>query len=76
MSANRIELLLVCIGNYYFFIFTSTLSKYTCDTDRDISKPVTPNNFIMDLHLELIQAQHRVAVVLLDQLQGSSHQNE
>lgn len=25
----------------------------------------------MDLHLELIHAQHRVAVVLLDQLQGS-----
>lgn len=25
----------------------------------------------MDLHLELIHAQHRVAVVLLDQLRGS-----
>ncbi|KAI4576547.1 hypothetical protein MJT46_002382 [Ovis ammon polii x Ovis aries] len=37
--------------------------------DGDMCKPVTPNNFIMDLHLELIQAQHRIAVVLLDQLQ-------
>ncbi|ELK10356.1 hypothetical protein PAL_GLEAN10015517 [Pteropus alecto] len=50
--------------------------KYTCDTDKDISKPVTPNNFIMDLHLELIQAQHRVAVVLLDQLQELSVMNK
>ncbi|XP_057597698.1 cilia- and flagella-associated protein 54 isoform X2 [Hippopotamus amphibius kiboko] len=37
--------------------------------DGDICKPVTPNSFMMDLHLELIQAQHRIAVVLLDQLQ-------
>ncbi|XP_066213355.1 cilia- and flagella-associated protein 54 [Saccopteryx leptura] len=43
--------------------------KYTQDIDGDISKPVTPNSFMMDLHLELIQAQHRIAVVLLDQLQ-------
>ncbi|GAB5574121.1 cilia- and flagella-associated protein 54 isoform X10 [Prionailurus iriomotensis] len=44
-------------------------AKYTQDTDGDICKPVTPNSFMMDLHLELIQAQHRIAVVLLDQLQ-------
>ncbi|XP_014635592.1 PREDICTED: cilia- and flagella-associated protein 54 [Ceratotherium simum simum] len=44
-------------------------AKYTHDIDGDICKPVTPNSFIMDLHLELIQAQHRIAVVLLDQLQ-------
>lgn len=54
----------------FLFIFTSTLSKYTQDTDGDIAKPITPNNFIMDLHLELIQAQHQIAVVLLDQLEG------
>ncbi|XP_032730173.1 cilia- and flagella-associated protein 54 isoform X2 [Lontra canadensis] len=44
-------------------------AKYAQDIDGDICKPVTPNNFMMDLHLELIQAQHHVAVVLLDQLQ-------
>ncbi|XP_044770668.1 LOW QUALITY PROTEIN: cilia- and flagella-associated protein 54 [Neomonachus schauinslandi] len=44
-------------------------AKYTQDIDGDICKPVTPNSFMMDLHLELIQAQHRIAVVLLDQLQ-------
>ncbi|XP_036093176.1 cilia- and flagella-associated protein 54 isoform X3 [Rousettus aegyptiacus] len=75
------ELLDKAIGGINFHCMLTTLpngssvidhyyAKYTCDTDRDISKPVTPNNFIMDLHLELIQAQHRVAVVLLDQLQG------
>ncbi|XP_070363203.1 cilia- and flagella-associated protein 54 isoform X3 [Equus asinus] len=45
-------------------------AKYAHDIDGDICKPVTQNSFIMDLHLELIQAQHRIAVVLLDQLQG------
>ncbi|XP_078305701.1 cilia- and flagella-associated protein 54 isoform X1 [Panthera onca] len=44
-------------------------AKYTQDIDGDICKPVTQNSFMMDLHLELIQAQHRIAVVLLDQLQ-------
>ncbi|XP_029811624.1 cilia- and flagella-associated protein 54 isoform X2 [Suricata suricatta] len=44
-------------------------AKYTQDIDGDVCKSVTPNSFMMDLHLELIQAQHRVAVVLLDQLQ-------
>ncbi|XP_070456331.1 cilia- and flagella-associated protein 54 isoform X10 [Equus przewalskii] len=44
-------------------------AKYAHDIDGDICKPVTQNSFIMDLHLELIQAQHRIAVVLLDQLQ-------
>nr|XP_048691469.1 cilia- and flagella-associated protein 54 isoform X3 [Caretta caretta] len=33
-------------------------------------KPVPKNNFVMDLHLELIQAQHRVAVKLLNMKQG------
>ncbi|XP_039092554.1 cilia- and flagella-associated protein 54 [Hyaena hyaena] len=44
-------------------------AKYTQGIDGDICKPVTRNSFMMDLHLELIQAQHRIAVVLLDQLQ-------
>ncbi|XP_032972099.1 cilia- and flagella-associated protein 54 [Rhinolophus ferrumequinum] len=44
-------------------------AKYTPDIDGDASKPVTPNSFMMDLNLELIQAQHRIAVLLLDQLQ-------
>ncbi|XP_044240443.2 cilia- and flagella-associated protein 54 isoform X1 [Ursus arctos] len=44
-------------------------AKYTQDVDGDICKPVTANTFMMDLHLELIQAQHHIAVVLLDQLQ-------
>lgn len=33
-------------------------------------KSVIGNNFIMDLHIELIQAQHRVAVKLLNLPQG------
>ncbi|OWK16616.1 hypothetical protein Celaphus_00011765 [Cervus elaphus hippelaphus] len=45
-------------------------ATHTHCIDGDMCKPVTPNNFIMDLHLELIQAQHRVSVMLLDQLQG------
>lgn len=28
------------------------------------------NNFIMDLHIDLIQAQHRIAVKLLNATQG------
>lgn len=28
------------------------------------------NNFIMDLHIELIQAQHRIAIKLLNGTQG------
>ncbi|KAL1774964.1 cilia-and flagella-associated protein 54 [Sigmodon hispidus] len=37
--------------------------------DGDTYKPISANSFMMDLHLELIQAQHRIAVVLLDQLE-------
>ncbi|XP_036879021.2 cilia- and flagella-associated protein 54 [Manis javanica] len=44
-------------------------TKYPQDINEEVYKPGTPNSFIMDLHLELIQAQHRIAVVLLDQLQ-------
>lgn len=33
-------------------------------------KTGTGNGFLMDLHLELIQAQHRVAVKLLKMTQG------
>ncbi|XP_070310239.1 cilia- and flagella-associated protein 54 isoform X4 [Odocoileus virginianus] len=44
-------------------------ATHTHCIDGDMCKPVTPNNFIMDLHLELIQAQHRISVMLLDQLQ-------
>ncbi|XP_048196523.1 LOW QUALITY PROTEIN: cilia- and flagella-associated protein 54 [Perognathus longimembris pacificus] len=42
--------------------------KCSHDTDGDTYKPISENTFIMDLHLELIQAQHRIAVALLDQL--------
>ncbi|XP_061438715.1 cilia- and flagella-associated protein 54 [Rhineura floridana] len=38
-----------------------------CDTNE---KSVIGNNFIIDLHIELIQAQHRVAVKLLNLTQG------
>uniref|UniRef100_G1NXT2 Cilia and flagella associated protein 54 n=1 Tax=Myotis lucifugus TaxID=59463 RepID=G1NXT2_MYOLU len=51
-------------------VFDHCYAKYTQDSDGDISKPVTANSFMMDLHLELIQAQHQIAVVLLDQLEG------
>ncbi|XP_065793296.1 cilia- and flagella-associated protein 54 isoform X6 [Muntiacus reevesi] len=44
-------------------------ATHTHCIDGDMCKPVTPNSFIMDLHLELIRAQHRVSVMLLDQLQ-------
>ncbi|XP_016077281.1 PREDICTED: cilia- and flagella-associated protein 54 [Miniopterus natalensis] len=50
-------------------VFDHYYTKYTDDVAGDISKPVTTNSFMMDLHLELIQAQHQIAVVLLDQLQ-------
>nr|XP_013802500.1 PREDICTED: cilia- and flagella-associated protein 54 [Apteryx mantelli mantelli] len=36
----------------------------------DNDKPETGNGFVIDLHLELIQAQHRVAVKLLKLTQG------
>ncbi|XP_073940271.1 cilia- and flagella-associated protein 54 isoform X2 [Castor canadensis] len=39
------------------------------DIAGDTYKPISANSFMMDLHLELIQAQHRIAVMLLDQLQ-------
>uniref|UniRef100_A0A8C5KN56 Cilia- and flagella-associated protein 54 n=1 Tax=Jaculus jaculus TaxID=51337 RepID=A0A8C5KN56_JACJA len=42
--------------------------KYSHDVDGDSYKPISANSFMMDLHLELIQAQHRIAVVLLYQL--------
>ncbi|XP_023572354.1 cilia- and flagella-associated protein 54 [Octodon degus] len=44
-------------------------SKCSHDVDGDTYKPISENSFVMDLHLELIQAQHRIAVLLLDQLQ-------
>ncbi|XP_013373994.1 PREDICTED: cilia- and flagella-associated protein 54 isoform X2 [Chinchilla lanigera] len=43
--------------------------KCSHDIDGDTYKPISENSFMMDLHLELIQAQHRIAVLLLDQLQ-------
>ncbi|XP_010627455.1 cilia- and flagella-associated protein 54 isoform X2 [Fukomys damarensis] len=43
--------------------------KCSHDGDGDTYKPISENSFMMDLHLELIQAQHRIAVLLLDQLQ-------
>ncbi|KAM4881809.1 cilia- and flagella-associated protein 54 isoform 1-T1 [Thomomys bottae] len=42
--------------------------KCSHDTGGDTYKPISENTFMMDLHLELIQAQHRIAVELLDQL--------
>ncbi|XP_063120477.1 cilia- and flagella-associated protein 54 isoform X4 [Rattus norvegicus] len=42
--------------------------KDSHDVDGDTYKPIASNSYTMDLHLELIQAQHRIAVVLLDQL--------
>ncbi|XP_050605265.1 cilia- and flagella-associated protein 54 isoform X1 [Macaca thibetana thibetana] len=44
-------------------------AKRTHHIDGDTYKPLASNSFMMDLHLELIQAQHRIAVVLLDKLQ-------
>ncbi|XP_040610987.1 cilia- and flagella-associated protein 54 [Mesocricetus auratus] len=44
--------------------------KYSHDMDGATFKPIAANSFMMDLHLELIHAQHRIAVVLLDQLQA------
>uniref|UniRef100_A0A2K6GCW2 Cilia and flagella associated protein 54 n=1 Tax=Propithecus coquereli TaxID=379532 RepID=A0A2K6GCW2_PROCO len=43
--------------------------KHTHDVAGDTFKQLTANSLMMDLHLELIQAQHRIAVVLLDKLQ-------
>ncbi|XP_028638870.1 cilia- and flagella-associated protein 54 [Grammomys surdaster] len=43
--------------------------KDSHDVDGDTYKPISSNSYAMDLHLELIQAQHRIAVVLLDQLE-------
>ncbi|XP_044535095.1 cilia- and flagella-associated protein 54 [Gracilinanus agilis] len=33
-------------------------------------KPITDNSFMMDLHLELLLTQHRIAVTLIDQLKA------
>ncbi|XP_075409327.1 cilia- and flagella-associated protein 54 [Tenrec ecaudatus] len=43
-------------------------TKYSQYVEVSSYKPVTANNLMMDLHLELIQAQHRIALILLDQL--------
>ncbi|XP_047407155.1 cilia- and flagella-associated protein 54 [Sciurus carolinensis] len=43
--------------------------KCSPELDGNTYKPVTANSFLMDLHLELIQAQHRITIVLLDKLQ-------
>ncbi|XP_053442300.1 cilia- and flagella-associated protein 54 [Nycticebus coucang] len=43
--------------------------KHTQDIDGESYKQLTANSFMMDLHLQLIQSQHRIAVVLLDKLQ-------
>uniref|UniRef100_A0A286XXS5 Cilia and flagella associated protein 54 n=1 Tax=Cavia porcellus TaxID=10141 RepID=A0A286XXS5_CAVPO len=43
--------------------------KCSHDGDGDTYQPISENTFMMDLHLELIQAQHRIAVLLLGQLQ-------
>ncbi|KAL2775883.1 cilia- and flagella-associated protein 54 isoform 1, partial [Daubentonia madagascariensis] len=50
-------------------VFDHCYVKHTHDVDGDTYKQLTANSLMMDLHLELIQTQHRIAVVLLDQLQ-------
>lgn len=46
-------------------------SQNLCDAlAHDNDKAATGNNFVMDLHLELIQAQHRIAVKLFKLTQG------
>ncbi|XP_038611995.1 cilia- and flagella-associated protein 54 [Tachyglossus aculeatus] len=42
----------------------------TSEANGSCNTPVTANSFVMDLHLELIQAQHRIAVMLLNQTSG------
>uniref|UniRef100_A0A6I8NGL9 Cilia and flagella associated protein 54 n=1 Tax=Ornithorhynchus anatinus TaxID=9258 RepID=A0A6I8NGL9_ORNAN len=39
----------------------------TSEANGRCNTPVTANSFVMDLHLELIQAQHRIAVMLINQ---------
>jgi hypothetical protein len=72
------QLTLVCFDNCFpfHFYFNSSGPKCFYDIAGDTYKPISANSFMMDLHLELIQAQHRIAVMLLDQLQGSSHQSK
>lgn len=56
---------------FLFNFFSNSLGlKDSHDVDGDTYKPIASNSYTMDLHLELIQAQHRIAVVLLDQLDG------
>ncbi|XP_025979014.2 cilia- and flagella-associated protein 54 [Dromaius novaehollandiae] len=59
------------------FIFDNCCTKVDLDGQNlnsslgwDNDKPETGNGFVIDLHLELIQAQHRVAVKLLKLTQG------
>ena len=63
---------MIAISIYNFF-FNFIGPKDSQDVDGDTYKPIASNSYTMDLHLELIQAQHRIAVVLLDQLEGSGH---
>uniref|UniRef100_F6R292 Cilia and flagella associated protein 54 n=1 Tax=Ornithorhynchus anatinus TaxID=9258 RepID=F6R292_ORNAN len=42
----------------------------TSEANGRCNTPVTANSFVMDLHLELIQAQHRIAVMLINQTSG------
>ncbi|XP_055483799.1 cilia- and flagella-associated protein 54 [Psammomys obesus] len=44
-------------------------AKNSQDLDGDTYKPISANSFMMDLHLELIHTQNRIAVILLDQLE-------
>ncbi|XP_035307602.1 LOW QUALITY PROTEIN: cilia- and flagella-associated protein 54 [Cricetulus griseus] len=44
-------------------------AKYSQDMNGSTYTPISANSLMMDLHLELIHTQHRIAVVLLDQLQ-------
>ncbi|KAM8820072.1 cilia- and flagella-associated protein 54 [Eudromia elegans] len=56
-------------------IFDTCCTKVNLDGQNlnlewDNDKPETGNGFVIDLHLELIQAQHRVAVKLLKLIEG------
>ncbi|ERE91842.1 hypothetical protein H671_1g0667 [Cricetulus griseus] len=51
-------------------------AKYSQDMNGSTYTPISANSLMMDLHLELIHTQHRIAVVLLDQLQELSVLNK
>ncbi|XP_014445728.1 cilia- and flagella-associated protein 54 [Tupaia chinensis] len=69
ISGINLNCMLTALPNGSSVIDHCYTKQTTNDIDGETYKPVTANSFMMDLHLELIQAQHRIAVVLLEQLQ-------